>query len=329
MTERFAGPFLAMFEALRMNAVFARGRRDERAGHVRHLSVSGSLLTARVRGGEDDTAYRARVAARAFGAAEWARVEDALAAQARFAGGLLAGRMPDGVEQVFDRAGLSLLPLSIAEVVTDCTCGRPMPCTHVAAAVYAAARLFDTDPFQVFAWRGRTRDELLTRLRQLRGTAGQGTAGAAGGGVGGTADRSAAGRAAAGSADLAATSGAADLAAVSAADRSPPPPDKSDFWGEMPKYRVQGAGVRSAGMAAPSGGPTDLGLPGGGPRDFGPPGGGPRDLGPPGGGLRNLGPPGGTGRADAILDEDDVPGVSVGGVPLADVLRGAYQAMGR
>jgi uncharacterized Zn finger protein len=166
----FAGPFIAMFEALRMAPTFARGRRDARAGHVRHLTISSSLVVAQVRGPDETAAHRARIAVRAFGAAEWARVEGDLATQARYVADLLAGRMPADIEQVFTGAGLSLLPLSIGEVAMDCTCERwPMPCAHLAATVYALARSFDTDPFGVFAWRGRGRDELLLHLRQLRG----------------------------------------------------------------------------------------------------------------------------------------------------------------
>ena len=164
--------FLAMLEALRMAPTFARGRRDARAGHVRSLTISGSLVVAQVRGPEEAHSHRARIAVRAFGAAEWARVEDDLAAQARYVADLLAGRMPDDIEAVFAGAGLSLLPLSIGEIAMDCSCERwPMPCVHLAATFYALARSFDEDPFGVFAWRGRPRDELLHRLGQLRGAA--------------------------------------------------------------------------------------------------------------------------------------------------------------
>jgi uncharacterized Zn finger protein len=166
----FSAPFLAMVEALRMAPTFARGRRDARAGHVRSLTVSGSLVAATVRGPEDTVACRARIAVRTFGAAEWARVEDDLAAEARYVAELLAGRMPDGIDAVFAGAGLSLLPLSLGEIAMDCSCERwPMPCVHLAATFYALARSFDEDPFGAFAWRGRTRDELLHRLAQLRG----------------------------------------------------------------------------------------------------------------------------------------------------------------
>lgn len=171
MTD-FSRPFLDMVEALRMGPTFAGGRRAARAGHVRSLTVSSSLAAASVRGPDEPAAHRARIAVRAFGAAEWSRVETALVAQARFAADLLAGRMPAGIDTVFAGAGLNLLPLSLDEIAMDCTCGhRPMPCVHVAAACYALAASFDTDPFGAFAWRGRSRDELLLRLRRLRGAA--------------------------------------------------------------------------------------------------------------------------------------------------------------
>ncbi|SDS29283.1 SWIM zinc finger family protein [Actinoplanes derwentensis] len=168
MTD-FALAFLGMFESLRMGPTFARGRRDERAGHVRSLTVSGSLVVALVRGPEDPVAFRSRIAVRSFGAAEWARVETTLVAEARFTADLLNGRMPPGVEAVFAGEGLNLLPLSLDEVALDCSCERwPMPCAHLAATCYALARAFESDPFEVFTWRGRSRDELLMRLRRLR-----------------------------------------------------------------------------------------------------------------------------------------------------------------
>jgi uncharacterized Zn finger protein len=168
--DRLALAFLGTFESLRMGPTFARGRRDERNGHVRQLTISGSLVVALVRGPEDAKAFRARIAVRSFGASEWARVEHDLVAEARFAADLLAGRMPAGIAEVFAGAGLSLVPLSLDEVAMDCSCERwPMPCVHLAATCYALARSFEEDPFGVFAWRGRHRDELLLRLRELRG----------------------------------------------------------------------------------------------------------------------------------------------------------------
>ena len=168
--DRLALAFLGTFESLRMGPTFARGRRDERNGYVRQLTISGSLVVALVRGPDDAKAFRARIAVRSFGASEWARVEQDLVAEARFTADLLAGRMPAGIGEVFAGAGLSLVPLSLDEVAMDCTCERwPMPCVHLAATCYALARSFEENPFGIFAWRGRHRDELLLRLRELRG----------------------------------------------------------------------------------------------------------------------------------------------------------------
>jgi uncharacterized Zn finger protein len=170
LTDRLAVAFLGTFESLRMGPTFARGRRDERSGHVRQLTISGSLVVALVRGPDDAKAFRSRIAVRAFGAAEWARIEQDLAAEARYAADLLAGRMPPDISAVFTAAGLSLVPLSLDEVAMDCSCERwPMPCVHLAATGYALARTFEEDPFGVFTWRGRSRDELLLHLRELRG----------------------------------------------------------------------------------------------------------------------------------------------------------------
>ena len=163
---RWSVPFLAMIESLGLSARLARGRRDARAGHVRSLTINGSLVVAQVRGPEETTAHRARIAVRAYGAAEWARIEDHLAGEARYAADLLVGRMPPGIGTVFASLGLPLLPESIGDIAMDCTCGQlDKPCPHLAACCYALAASFDTDPFGIFAWRGRGRDELLHRIR--------------------------------------------------------------------------------------------------------------------------------------------------------------------
>ena len=43
-----------------------------------------------------------------------------------------------------------------------------MPCKHLAATFYLLAEAFDDDPFLILRWRGRDRETLLGRLRELR-----------------------------------------------------------------------------------------------------------------------------------------------------------------
>jgi uncharacterized Zn finger protein len=66
---------------------------------------------------------------------------------------------------VFDRAGLSLFPKSLAEITTECSCPDwSNPCKHVAAVYYLIGEEFDRDPFLLFRLRGIDRDALCARL---------------------------------------------------------------------------------------------------------------------------------------------------------------------
>jgi uncharacterized Zn finger protein len=44
-----------------------------------------------------------------------------------------------------------------------------VPCKHIAATFYLLGEAFDGDPFEILHWRGRDREALLGRLRELRG----------------------------------------------------------------------------------------------------------------------------------------------------------------
>jgi uncharacterized Zn finger protein len=101
---------------------------------------------------------------------EWERIVVALAEQAGYAASMLAGELPHETELVFAEAGVALFPSPTSRLSSDCTCPDWVnPCKHVAAACYLAAEAFDQDPFLLLAWRGRDRDSVLSRLRELRG----------------------------------------------------------------------------------------------------------------------------------------------------------------
>jgi uncharacterized Zn finger protein len=157
-----------MLESLRMPAVFGQGRRYVRAGQVRSLSIATSVATGLVVDDDGDT-HRARIAVRAYSAADWRRIERALAAEAIHAARLLAGDLPEDLDRMLAGFGLSLFPTDLTEIALECSCpGWVRPCAHLAATCYALAESFDADPFGILAWRGRTREELLDNLRELR-----------------------------------------------------------------------------------------------------------------------------------------------------------------
>ena len=160
--------FLSVLESLGLSGRLDRGKRYARQGQVLSLSLSKSIVVGQVQGTRPEP-YRVRIVARAFTDEQWKQVEQALAGQAVFLAKLLAGDMPDDIEAVFDGVGLRLFPDDPQDLSMDCTCPDwQVPCKHLAAACYLLAESFDTDPFEILAWRGRSREDLLDRLRDLR-----------------------------------------------------------------------------------------------------------------------------------------------------------------
>lgn len=172
--------FIAALQALTDPRRLGRGRSYARTGQVMDLRIKAGLVIARVQGSRRNP-YDVRIAVKPLSEAQWARAEEAMAGQAIFLAALLAGEMPRDIEDAFTAAGLSLFPARPRDLETDCSCPDwANPCKHVAATLYILAEAFDEDPFLIFAWRGRAKDELIERLRERRaGPAGAGDPGAA------------------------------------------------------------------------------------------------------------------------------------------------------
>jgi uncharacterized Zn finger protein len=100
---------------------------------------------------------------------QWEQATGALARQAIFAAKLLAGEMPQDIEQAFDAAGVPLFPRGPQDISASCSCpDYANPCKHIAAVYYLLGERFDEDPFLIFQARGRTRDQIIAALRAQR-----------------------------------------------------------------------------------------------------------------------------------------------------------------
>lgn len=147
----------------------ARGRTYARAGRTHDLVVKGGTVTAKVTGSRA-TPYRITIALTKLDEATWAAAMAGLARKAQFAAELLAGQMPEQIDEVFREAGVSLFPGRRADLATSCSCPDwGDPCKHVAATHYVLGEALDRDPFLLFELRGRTRDHVLEALRAARG----------------------------------------------------------------------------------------------------------------------------------------------------------------
>ncbi len=161
--------FLAVLESFAIGSRLTRGRAYARKGQVLSLAVAPGEVTASVQGSRE-APYEVSIGLERFSAAVWARVEEALASQALYSARLLAGDVPPELEQLFTGLDAPLFPQAIDDLRMGCTCpDHAVPCKHLAATFYLLAEEFDDDPFQILHWRGRSRDDLLSRLRLLRG----------------------------------------------------------------------------------------------------------------------------------------------------------------
>lgn len=164
-SERFVG----VLEDIGLGNRLQRGRSYARKGQVLALDVVPGTVTAQVQGSRARP-YRVRIGLTAFGKADWADLERELAGSAWYLAKLLAGEMPEDIEDVFARLGLPLFPASADELTLDCSCPDwEVPCKHLAAVFYLLAESFDDDPFRILAWRGRDREDLLANLNAARG----------------------------------------------------------------------------------------------------------------------------------------------------------------
>src|SRR3954451_5188532 len=156
--------FVDILEGICDGGRLARGRSYARKGQVIDFELTPGRVSGRVQGSRTEP-YHVTITISAYGDADWARIEEALAAQALYRAALLAGDMPHEIVDVFESLGRPLFPSSL-----DMKCSCPdwsVPCKHASAVLYVLAEAFDDDPFLVLAWRGRDRETLLNALRGM------------------------------------------------------------------------------------------------------------------------------------------------------------------
>jgi len=164
----WAQRWITALERLVDSGRLSRGRSYARKGQVLSIDETKDGVAARVQGSRP-TPYKISIKINHLTNAEWDKVIDALAEQAIFTAQLLAGEMPQDIEQAFERAKVSLFPSHRSDLQTDCSCpDYSNPCKHIAAAHYILGERFNEDPFLIFRLRGRTQEQVMLELRKRR-----------------------------------------------------------------------------------------------------------------------------------------------------------------
>ena len=148
-------------EQFSIGARLSRGRSYARRGQVLSIDIQNGVVEAQVQGSRKRP-YDVEISVRTIDTGDWARLRQALAEQPVIAASLLAGRMPENIEDTFEAVGLSMFPERGDDLETDCSCPDwSNPCKHIAAVYLLLGEEFDRDPFLIFRMRGMDREDLL------------------------------------------------------------------------------------------------------------------------------------------------------------------------
>ncbi len=166
--EWWSQRWLELLDSYRFKKRLERGRNYARQGNVLSIDFEGAKVLARIQGSEAEP-YKVSLSLDTFTEEQWGYIVETMSQKAIFAAKLLAGEMPQNIEEVFTANGLSLFPFTLADVHSQCSCpDRANPCKHIAAVYYQLGDRFSEDPFVLFQLRGRTKEQIISDLRQLR-----------------------------------------------------------------------------------------------------------------------------------------------------------------
>ncbi|WP_427162295.1 SWIM zinc finger family protein [Aliinostoc sp. HNIBRCY26] len=167
--EWWSQRWLELLDSYRFKKRLERARNYARQGNVLSIEFKGAKVLAKVQGSEVEP-YKVSLSLDSFSDEEWGYIIETMSKKAVFAAKLLAGEMPQNIEEVFTANGLSLFPFTLGDVHSKCSCpDKANPCKHIGAIYYQLGDRFSEDPFVLFQLRGRTKEQIISDLRQLRG----------------------------------------------------------------------------------------------------------------------------------------------------------------
>ncbi|MGE3326299.1 MAG: SWIM zinc finger family protein [Acidimicrobiia bacterium] len=159
--------FVDMLDSYGLGGRMQRGRRYARTGQVMSLEVSPGLLIAQVQGSRPKP-YLVSIRSTVVGEPSWEAVQHAIGRKIGFVARLLNGEVPEELDSVCAEAGIELFPSRWSDITASCNCPDwESPCKHLAAVLYVFADQLDTDPWLLFTWRGRTREQMLSAVSAL------------------------------------------------------------------------------------------------------------------------------------------------------------------
>ncbi|MGB3513188.1 MAG: SWIM zinc finger family protein [Microcoleaceae cyanobacterium] len=167
--EWWTQQWIDLLNSYRFKKRLERARNYARQGNVLSLEFQEQKIISEVQGTAPEP-YKLSLWLDIFSEEDWGYIIKTMSERAIFTAKLLAGEMPQNIEEVFAANGLRLFPFTLDEIHSECDCpDSARVCKHIAAVYYILGDRFSDDPFLLFQLRGRTKQQILEALRQSRG----------------------------------------------------------------------------------------------------------------------------------------------------------------
>ncbi|NET43414.1 SWIM zinc finger family protein [Okeania sp. SIO2B3] len=167
--EWWTQQWIDLLNSYRFKKRLERARNYARQGNVLSLEFKDKEIISQVQGTAPEP-YKQSLWLDTFSDEDWNYVIETMSQRAIFTAKLLAGEMPQNIEEVFAANGLRLFPFTLDDIHATCDCpDKARVCKHIAAVYYILGDRFSDDPFLLFQLRGRSKEKILEVLRQKRG----------------------------------------------------------------------------------------------------------------------------------------------------------------
>jgi len=151
----------------------SRGRTYAGPNRMLDFCIVGKEIRAKIRGNinpyfnvHKEPKYKVSIKLKTIDQANWTLIMQDISGNAAWLSRLIMNEMPDNIQQIFAKHGVSLLPgNSTGDLITACSCPDwSNPCKHVAGTYYKVASLLDRDPLLLFELRGMDKSKLHQNL---------------------------------------------------------------------------------------------------------------------------------------------------------------------
>lgn len=160
-TNWWARRWIEVLESFKIGGRLDRGKLYARKGQVVNIEINEGKVDASVQGTRKEP-YLVRITVKTISENEWLKLSKSALARPIVAAKLLAGEMPENIEELFQHSGASLFPAKANDLTTSCSCPDwSNPCKHIAAVYYLLGEEFDRDPFLIFRLRGMSKERLV------------------------------------------------------------------------------------------------------------------------------------------------------------------------